>query len=212
MSGFGFPTGARISSWRLICGVTVLCGAGVASDAVAQEVDFGRNALDYPTCMAIAVDQFETALTRSRNTQAAPNFDLVMRDPFDYCGVLAIVQCDRSAEPERCKEALAVEQLALREAILASVPAPEVVAGRDPIWSDGLYPQLWEVAHGSSAGPDCDGADAAYAAWCATRQASLKVAEAVSLWQVARLLGAAETAVEAGWASPAPPPEPVQRP
>lgn len=167
---------------------------------------------DYPTCMARAVGQFEVNLAEARGSASNPNFELVSRDAVEYCGTLAVVGCDRAAEPLACQDELAEAQDTLREAILATVPDPADVAGLDPIWSDGLYPQLHAVAHGTSAGPDCAGADDAYVAWCITRQASLKVSEAIMVWQVARLLGAAPSGVEAGWVGPPPPPRPVQRP
>jgi hypothetical protein len=167
---------------------------------------------DYGVCLARAVAHFEMELTRSRNAASEPDFEIVTRDRVDYCGTLAIVTCDRSGAPLDCQDALALRQADLRRAVLAQTPAPDAVRGIDPIWSDGLYPQLWAVAHGTSAGPDCDGADDGYAAWCETRQAALKLSEAVMLWQVARVLGAAGSAVDAGWAEVPPPPMPTQRP
>jgi len=167
---------------------------------------------DYATCIAIEVAHFERALARSRYAGRDLDFEIVTRDGIDYCGAVGIVRCDRSEDPLPCQAELAQAQRALRAEVLASVPAPEMVAGADPIWADGLYPVLHAVAHGSSAGPDCAGADQAYAQWCETRQASLKVAEAVMLWQAARVLGVADSAVEAGWAEVPPPVPPVQRP
>jgi hypothetical protein len=76
----------------------------------------------------------------------------------------------------------------------------------------GLYPQLWDVAHGISAGDDCAGADDPVAAWCDTHEARLKLTEAVALWQVARLMGVAGAAVDLGWGSEAMPFQPVPRP
>lgn len=191
----------------MISRVPLLLVCLVSGPAVAQD-----GLPDHDTCMALAVAHFEGDLARSRNQASEPNFDIVSRDRVEYCGTLAIVACDRTQAPLVCQADLAAEQEATRDAILATVPAPADVAGLDPIWSDGLYPQLWAVAHGTSAGPDCDGADAAYRAWCVTRQASLKLGEAVALWQVARLLGMAGSAVEAGWAAVPPPPMPVPRP
>lgn len=167
---------------------------------------------DYPTCIAIEVAHFEESLDRSRYAGRELDFEIVTRDGIDYCGTVGIVGCDISDAPLPCQAALAELQRDLRAEILAAVPTPEAVAGIDPVWADGLYPVLFAVAHGSSAGPDCAGADDVYTRWCETRQASLKVAEAVMLWQAARVLGVAESAVEAGWADVPPPPVPVQRP
>ncbi len=192
-----------MKGWGIAGAVAVMAGT-----AWGQETPLP----DYPTCLAVAVGQFESDLTRSRNQASEPNFEIVSRDAIEFCGTLAVVACDRSGDPAGCQTGLAETQVALREAVLAGLPTPEVVRGLDPIWSDGLYPQLWQVAHGSSAGPDCAGADAVYEVWCQTWQASLKLAEAVMLWQVARVLGAAEPAVEAGWVGPPPPPTPMRRP
>lgn len=186
--------------------LTVLC-AGLSGPVLAD-----APIEPFEVCLARAVAHFEMELSRSRNAASEPNFDIVTRDRAEYCGTLAIVTCDRADAPLDCQGALARQQADLRTAILAQVPPPEDLRGLDPIWSDGLYPQLWAVAHGSSAGPDCEGADDVYAAWCETRQAGLKLSEAVMLWQVARVLGAVGTAVDAGWADPPPPPVPLQRP
>ncbi|MEM9756429.1 MAG: hypothetical protein AAF914_10565, partial [Pseudomonadota bacterium] len=88
--------------------------------------------------------------------------------------------------------------------VLATLPGPEAPAGLAAQWSDGLYPTLWEIAHGTSAGPDCAATRPIMRAWCETNQASGKLAEAVMLWQLARLLGIAEPAVAAGWAEDTP--------
>jgi hypothetical protein len=167
---------------------------------------------DYPTCIAIEVAHFERALERSRYAGRELDFEIVTRDGIDYCGVVGIVRCDLSDAPLPCQADLAEAQAALRAEVLASVPAPEAVAGIASAWATGFYPVMHAVAHGSSAGPDCAGTDAVYAQWCETRQASLKVAEAVMLWQAARVLGVADSAVDAGWADVPPPVPPVQRP
>jgi hypothetical protein len=166
-----------------------LAGAGAAA---AQELP------DYPECLARAVAHFEMEFARTGQAERREDFEIVSRERVEYCGTLAIVTCDRSEAPLACQADLAARQWALRDTVLAGLPAPEAVTG-DPVWAEGLYPTLWGVARGSSAGPDCAGADEVYAAWCETRAASRKLAEAISLWQVARLLGAAGPAVEAGW-------------
>ncbi|MEM7722150.1 MAG: hypothetical protein AAF376_07220 [Pseudomonadota bacterium] len=167
---------------------------------------------DYPTCMAEAMGQFEADLAAANSRAPAPNVEIVSRDAVQYCGTLAVVACDRSAAPLACQDDLADRQQVLRRAILNAVPDPAEVTGLDPVWSDRLYPQLWAVAHGTSAGPDCAGADDVYVAWCRTWQANLKVSEAVILWQVARVLGAAPSGVEAGWIAPPSPMRPMERP
>lgn len=193
--------------------VPVLVMAGLAGGAVAAQTEAPPEPVGaYDTCIAEAVAHFEAELSRARNRPSGPEFDIVTRDRAEFCGVLAIAGCDRSEAPLACQAELATRQVDLRVDILAAVPEPAEVAGRDPLWSDGLYPTLWAVARGSSAGPDCAGADEVYRHWCDTRQAGLKVSEAVMLWQVARLLGAAVSATEAGWAEAPPPPEPTPRP
>jgi len=187
--------------------LVAITGLLVAMPAVAEEA-----LPDYPTCIAIEVAQFEQALARSRAAGRGVDLQIVDRDDIDYCGSVGVALCDRSEAPLPCQADLAEAQRALRGEILSSVPEPAAVAGIDPVWSDGLYPLMHAVAHGSSAGPDCAGADAVYAHWCETWQASNKVGEAVMLWQLARVLGVAEGAVEAGWAQVPPPPMPVQRP
>ncbi len=171
----------------------VICLALGAGGARAEET-----LPDYPDCLAQAVAHFEMEFARTGLAERREDFEIVSRERVEYCGTLAIVACDRSEEPLACQAELAERQWALRDVVLAGLPAPEAVTG-DPVWAEGLYPTLWGVARGSSAGPDCDGADEVYAAWCETRAASRKLAEAVSLWQVARLLGVAGPAVEAGW-------------
>lgn len=189
-------------------GRIILAGALAATGAMAED---GPAPLPpYPECLARAVAHFEMEFARTGLADAREDFAIVERDRVEYCGTLAIVACDRTDAPLDCQGRLAEAQWARRAAVLDSLPPPAEVTG-DPVWAGGLYPTLWGVAHGSSAGPDCAGADAAYAAWCETRAASRKLAEAVALWQVARLLGAAGPAVEAGWVE-APRYAPVPRP
>lgn len=158
-------------------------------------------------CIARVVAGFEADLAL-----LGSDWDLVNRDRVRFCGTLGIVACDRREDAVDCKLRLARAQQAIRDAALDSLPGPEAVAGGDPLWADRVYPQLWAIAHGSNAGPDCAGADDDYASWCAAHQANMKLAQAVSLWQVARLLGVAGSAVQAGWAIEAPPTQPVRRP
>lgn len=169
--------------------------AAVALPAAAEEVVPLPGHAD---CLARAVAHFEMEFARSGPPDAREDWEIISRDRVEYCGTLAIVACDRGDAPQACQRALAADQRALRDRVLAGLPGPdELDAASD--WAQGLYRTMHGVAHGSSAGPDCAGADDAYAAWCETRAASRKLAEAVALWQVARMVGAAGPAVEAGW-------------
>ena len=165
---------------------------------------------DFATCFDQAVAHFDMEFARVGVARTVEDFAIVTRDRVEFCTTLAIVACDRGAAPPRCQRALARQQLALRDRVLASLPAPDVIT--PPAVLPGLYPRLWAVAHGSSAGDDCAGAQDPVAAWCVTHEARLKLAEAVALWQVARLLGAAGPAVELGWVGGAMPYRPMPRP
>ncbi len=166
----------------------------------------------YALCMAQAVGQFETRLARYGDRSVREAIEIVSRDDVQHCGALAVASCDGTAAPAACKTDLAVQQSGLRAAVLDDLPAPDQVQGQAPFWSDGLYPQMWDIVHGRSAGPDCAGADADYAAWCATWQANLRLSETVMLWQIGRVLGVARPGPEAGWVADPPPPMPVRRP
>ena len=48
--------------------------------------------------------------------------------------------------------------------------------------------------------------------WCEARQATNRLSLAITAWQVARYLNAADPAVEAGWAAVPPPLRPRERP
>lgn len=164
----------------------------------------------FDTCFAQAIAHFEMAFARSGLAETVEDYALVTRDRVHHCGSLAIAACDRGAVPQACQRALAADQRALTARVLASLPAPAEVPA--PELLPGLYPQLWDVAHGVSAGDDCAGADDRVAAWCDTHEARLKLTEAVALWQVGRLMGAAGAAVDLGWVSGAMPFRPVERP
>jgi hypothetical protein len=164
----------------------------------------------FPTCFAQAIAHFEMEFARAGTAAAVADFDIVTRDRVHHCGTLAIVACDRGEDPQACQRALAEDQTDLRDRVLASLPLPGDVPAAPVL--PGLYPTLWDVAHGSSAGPDCAGAEDPVAAWCTTHEARLKLTEAVALWQVARLLGAAGPAADLGWVEIAMPYTPVPRP
>lgn len=188
-------------------GALVLGGLLAATGAPAQE----RAALpDFATCFAQAIAHFEMEFARTGVADTVGDFTLVTRDRVEFCGTLGIVACDRGAAPQDCQLALAEDQLALRDRVLASLPAPEAV--EEPAILPDLYPTLWDVAHGVSAGDDCAGAEEPVASWCVTHEARLKLGEAVALWQVARLQGAVGAAAELGWVEAAMPFVPVPRP
>lgn len=176
----------------------------VAAPAAGEELP------DFDTCFARAIAQFEMGFARSGPARSREDFAAVTRGAVHHCGTLAILACDRGQAPQACQRALAEGQRALTARVLASLPQPGAMA--PPELLPGLYPQLWAIAHGSLAGDDCAGADAPVAAWCEAHLARLKLVEAVALWQVARLIGAAGPAVELGWVAEARPLAPIPRP
>jgi hypothetical protein len=182
-------------------GGVLLALALVAAPAGAEGFD---------TCFSQAIAHFDMDFARTGPAQTAEDFAIVTRDRVEFCGTLAIVACDRGPDPQGCQRGLAADQMALRGRVLASLPSPDAMPPAPVL--PGLYPRLWAVAHGSSAGDDCAGADDPVAAWCETHEARLKLAEAVALWQVARLLGAAGPAVDLGWVGAAMPYRPMPRP
>lgn len=165
---------------------------------------------DFDICFSRAIAQFEAGFARSGQARAPEDFAAVTRDAVHHCGTLAILACDRGQAPHACQRVLAERQGALTERVLQGLPPPGAVAPSAPL--PGLYPQLWAIAHGSLAGDDCAGADAPVAAWCEAHLARLKLTEAVALWQVGRLIGAAGPAVELGWVAEARPLAPIPRP
>jgi len=186
----------------LALGGVVASGAAAAQDIAPLP--------DFATCFAQSIAHFEMEFARAGMADTLEDFALVTRDRVHFCGTLAIVACDRGEAPQSCQRGLAARQLGLRDRVLVSLPAPD---GIDPPQIlPGLYPTLWDVAHGTSAGDDCAGADDPVAAWCVTHEARLKLTEAVALWQVARLIGAAGPAAELGWVDEAMPFAPVPRP
>lgn len=167
---------------------------------------------DFATCMAIHADRYERDLKRHKAGPEADSFEIGSMRPTDFCGTVGIVLCDRSEAPLPCQHALAEQQEAMRQKVLAVLPAPEEVAGRQGAGSDALYPAVYALAHDRSAGDDCAGDTEVMAAWCAAREANRRLASAVLAWQLARYLDAAPPATEAGWARPAPPTRPRSRP
>jgi hypothetical protein len=164
----------------------------------------------FDTCFAQSIAHFEMEFGRTGPAQSLADYAQVSRDRVHHCGTLAIVACDQGAAPQTCQRALAIGQRALTARILHSLPTPASVPPSAVL--PGLYPRLWDVARGSSAGDECAGADEPIAAWCDTHRARLKLTEAVALWQVARLMGVAGSALELGWVEDAMPFVPVPRP
>lgn len=160
----------------------------LAVPALAQNSD-GEGLGRYDSCLIAANAAFEAALDDSMSRASDPNFDMVGGGAFDFCAVLEIGDCDGTNDRFACQAVLTDVMVALRGDIWAEIPAPQDVAGLDPIWSDGLYPSLWAVVQGVSAGPDCAGATQAYTVWCEARAASRSLSDVITLRQVARVLG-----------------------
>lgn len=166
---------------------------------------------DFATCMDMTVARYEQDLRRLRaRPEEARDFDIGDVRGVDFCGTVGIVRCDRSEDPLPCQRRLSAEQDALKDRVLTLLPAPDTVPGAG--FAHALYPQVWELAQGRSAGPDCAGQEPAMQAWCEAREANSRLRSAVLAWQVARFLGVADPAVEAGWAKPPPPVRPHARP
>ncbi|MFZ5963880.1 hypothetical protein ACOXXX_13080 [Thalassococcus sp. BH17M4-6] len=180
----------------------------VATPLQAQDVPLPEFAI----CMDREVARYERALRRHLDGPDPETFDIGGVDEVDYCGTVGIVRCDISDAPLPCQRDLRAEQDALAEKVRASLPAPEAVAGAHAEVSDGLYPQVWALAHGRSAGPDCTGSSEVLEVWCEAREANRRLQLAVLAWQVARFLDATPTAVAAGWASLPVPTRPRARP
>ncbi len=132
-------------------------------------------AFAFEACVADAMADFEARLTRALNEQAAPNFDLVRGREVGDCGGIALLRCAADAA---CQDSAAGQMLAYAGRF-AQVPEPVDVAGRNPPWSDGLYPQLW-----ASVVEGCVG--------CAPEQALDHLSAGAALWQVARVVGVVE--------------------
>lgn len=186
-----------------------LCAAlsltAMASAAPAEELP------DFLTCMDQEVARYERAMRRFLDGPGG-DFDVASPRGVDYCGSVGIVLCDRTEATIPCQLMLAAMQDVLRDAVLASVPEPEAAIPEDSDWPKQLYPRLWALAKGSSAGPDCSHTPPLLEAWCEAREANRRLQTAVLTWQFARYLGKADDAVTAGWAKPVGPLRPKARP
>jgi len=177
----------------------------ITASAEAQERQ------SFETCLAIAMDRFERTLRRNPGPEA-PDIALLSQRDVLICGGAGIQTCDLREDRIDCQADLRAEQDVVTRQVLAALPAPDALAAPNGHWSDGLYPTMWEIAHGSSAGPDCTGQRPLLEAWCEAVEANRRLAQAVMTWQLARLLDAVPPAADAGWVSEAPPPRPVARP
>jgi hypothetical protein len=168
---------------------------------------------DFATCMDLTVARFERELGRVVSLpQQDRDFDIGDVRGVDFCGTVGIVRCDRTDDPIPCQHDLRSDQDALRERVMADLPQPQSPPSQDASWPERLYAQVWVLARGTSAGPDCAGMDAQLEAWCEAREANSRLRTTVLAWQVARYLGTVPTAIETGWARVPPPTRPKARP
>ncbi len=173
--------------------------------AAAMADDLPKFAL----CMDQEVARYERALAHA---QTAPDvFNIGDARGIEVCGTAAIMICDASDAPLPCQRRLAAEQQAWRAAVLATLPAPDAVAGQAGEWSGDLYPRFYAMAHDRSAGPDCAGTTEVMQVWCEAREANRRLERAVLAWQLARYMNATPDAVNAGWAQVPPPQRPQAR-
>ncbi|MBN7785539.1 hypothetical protein JYP51_11435 [Ponticoccus gilvus] len=195
----------------MIRALAVIAGLGICPCHAQEEA---REPLpDFATCMDMEAARYERALKRLREMPDAQEFEIGDERGTGYCGSVGIVLCDRLEVPEQvqdCQLALAAEQLALAAKVRDALPDPETVQ-TGGAFERALYPQVYALAEGISAGPDCDGAEAAFQAWCAAWEANNRLSTAVLAWQLARFMGLAEPATAAGWADRPPPVRPRAR-
>ena len=166
---------------------------------------------DIQTCLNAHVGRYEWLLDIHAGTPAedVPG-GLWHMGNMGYCGTLGIVRCDRSDDPVACQIELAQTQDAIAAVVKRDLPDPEAVGGTD--WPVRLYAAVHALAHGVSAGPDCADQPDLINAWCEANAANGRLRMSVMAWEVARYLGAAPGAIEAGWAGPAPVLRPRVRP
>ncbi len=167
---------------------------------------------DFKTCMDIEVARYERELTwLHRRADAQEGYKIAGVQWVEYCGNIGITLCDRSNDLVGCQQALTETQESLRLEVLGQLRAPLVDAEQENFAAQ-LYANAWSIAHGGSAGQDCAGAEQLYQVWCEAREANGRLRNAVLAWQIARHLGWAMPAVEAGWARIPPPIRPKVRP
>lgn len=168
---------------------------------------------EFSVCMDTQIAYYERDFGPAATTPQPPGFQNGLFDWVDYCGMVGIIACDFSDDPLACQRDLRASQDVLSTEILGGLPDPQAVEGQAGQWSDALYPRVWALAHGSSAGEDCAGSgEEAMQVWCEARQATSRLSLAITAWQVARYLNAADPAIDAGWAAVPPPLRPRERP
>lgn len=185
----------------------VACG----SAALAEEP---QPLPSFAACMDEEAARFERALKRLREMPEAQEFEIGDTRGTGYCASVGFVHCDRLEGLEAvqaCQLTLAAEQDALATKVRAGLPTPEALEGQGDAFEQTLYPRLHALALGGSAGPDCAGDIPQRETWCEAWEANNRLSNAVLAWQLARWLGAAETAVAAGWAQEPPPKRPRAR-
>lgn len=178
----------------------------MTTQATAQEAVVG-----YATCRDVAIERLERELRRHVEGAFAEQVPSVDMAGIAFCADIGIYMCNQKDASDACHGALTVAQQALKADVLSGLPAPQVVAGRRGLWSDALYPRMFDLAHGQSAGPDCAGVATGDGPRCKARAANRRLEIALRAWTLARYLGAAPGAVEAGWAGPPPPTRPRAR-
>lgn len=181
-----------------------LLGSAVAAEEPAPLPDFA-------TCMDQALAGFERALVRLAQVPDLDPFEVGGFTEVSYCGGVGIVRCDRSGDPVPCQEGLVAEQQALNARVLAGLPEPEALQGHGDPLARALYPPLYALADGTSAGPDCAGTEPVFGAWCKAWAANDALRVSIRAWELARYLGAVPDAITAGWARVPPPIRPRAR-
>ncbi len=167
---------------------------------------------DFETCLSGEILRYEQAVAGFAPTAAEQaGYPLANVDGVEFCGTIGIVICDRSEAPLGCQKALAVEQDIWRARVLTELPEPEPVEPESS-FATTLYAQLFDLAHGMSAGLDCAGHTPRMEMWCRAREANGRLRSAVLAWQVARHGGRVPPAFEAGWIAAPDPVRPRARP
>ena len=196
----------------LFLGVCLLAGSAMAQPEEATP-DYAPLP-SFGECMDEEAARYERALKRLNEMPEDQEFEIGDTRGTGYCGSVGFVHCDREPtleEVQDCQLELAAEEEALAEKIRATLPLPEDVAGKGGDFEQALYPRAYALAQGISAGPDCDGDIPQRGTWCTAWEANNRLRDAILAWQLARFLGVADTAVEAGWAEAPPPLRPRAR-
>jgi hypothetical protein len=155
----------------------------------AQDVDPTAH---FAACVQAEDRMFEARLDGALNAPAAPNFHLVQGDEVASCGSIALTRCQFGSEQSGCRDAVSGAITAMINATTENLPEPATVAGRNPVWSDGLYPSLWARAEAGIDVSNCDETGALDR--CREIALLLHFSDVMSLWQVARVIGAVEAA------------------